>query len=524
MDLDFNMKITDNDKQAVLDALGMFGQLYSQGQQSELAELEANRNRQHKTDTLMLQHGLTLHAAATARQNKLSDELNALGIPYNDVESDSSKQLIEELGDIKMNNLKSVTADTERLTAKNAQYADSIASYRRGEAIGKLADINADGTSSIEEINAYLLANPKLTETYNPDILRSGMEQNALTIQEQTALDASKAGIAASAQQVEASKASILASETKMDYDIKIGDLSYSEQITKMHREPLTALELEGDSYSKAVTGYSGKLNSMIYDQFNTATNSELAEWSEEGFQESDERVRYDPDQGMYTYNDAKYMDTYIKKQAKQLAIENQFNELQIGLTPEDIANETEQYKVFESKFIKTATDALKANPEYKATGMAEYTALQSTVNELVSKDPEIIKAQAELNNIGPQVTALFTTTDGDETEISSDAVDTIEAKLKAAGTPLSEKKIQKYLNDVLAFSGSPMTMRKLLVENPDFQTIISATGSLGEEYVKLLQRLDREIDRKSPFVPGIIENQNLLNQTRSLWDQAKQP
>ena len=477
------------DYSAALQALSILTDTATSFKKMEFASDEAERsfNRQQQAskeqfkmqadnqrDLMMLDNTLELEQTSYSNYTNLLKEARELGVTYNDLKSPGAQKIYEEMTDEKVREIKEIKGNIHSLKGFNLELGNRI-SVRQKDQLDK--------------------AN-KLIE------LKS----------------------AESTAQIAASTEAIATSKAKRDEITRIGELTYIEQVTKLHREPLTALKLDGDKYENAVTGYSGKLNSMIYNEFSTATNSELAEWSEEGFQESDERVRYDPDKGMYTYNDAKYMDAYIKRQAKQLAIENQFNENQIGLTPEDIANETEQYKVFESKFITTATDGLKANPEFKATGGIEYTALESTVNDLMSKDPEIIEAKAELNNIGPQVTALFTTTDGDETEISSDAVDTIEAKLKAAGTPLSEQKIKKYLNDVLAFSGSPMTMRKLLVENPDFQKIISATGSLGGEYVKLLQRLDREISRKSPFVPGVVKNENLLNQTRGLWNQAKQP
>tara|TARA_R100001082_G_scaffold103048_1_gene73485 strand:- start:3294 stop:4847 length:1554 start_codon:yes stop_codon:yes gene_type:complete len=514
------MKITESDKKLALQALGLLGSLKLESRELDFKEsiLEKERvqkelDKAHEMDKIKIQHNLALQRNAIDRNNKLKDELKNIGIPYSMVESDNSKKILEDQGDIIVNDIKKLSNTIEMINAENASLSNKISSYQRGKTLAPYMDVDETPGVSKAEMEQYIKDNPELANTLDSDILEAGI----------------KAGGAMTRLEREQLR-TIIANRKRGDLDLRISELDTASKIDKNNRIPLTALTFKDESgnfidkeYIESAAGYAGNLNRQIFNEYSTADNTELAEWADEGFQGSDERTRFDSDVGMYTHKDSKYLEMYMKRKAKDLAVEEQYNEALIGLKPLDIENETEAYKRFEDKYIKTAKKAIAVNPNYTIKDDASRTVYEATINKAVYDDPTVIAKTNSLKSVGKTVQDLLGTKEDDLIVPNEDMIEVIASNLKTKyKKSIPEKKLKALISQILTYTNEPNVMKNMLLENKDFQSILASSGDLGSQYVRMIIEYNAEIESRGGIIQGDIANKTLNNKTQGLWDQLQ--
>lgn len=511
------MALTIDELNAALKAVSLIADSAYQSKALDIQLMETEKGREHEKEKMLFQHNLNIHANKVKEIESVKNELKSYGIPYNDLESDGGKKIIEDIGSSKIDNLNELNTDLERLDRVNKELINKITSYKRAQNVSSRADSNKDGLIDANEISSYIEANKDSLTGLDMTVFKKALQDSELSAIESNQLKdmINKANL---------SEKMVEDYDEDKDMEVTAKKISTLKGLNELNRFDLSAKNLKKGSKEeiKSRSGYAGALGKEVYEIFSAAGNAELAEWANEGFESTDERTRYDSDIGMYTHADKEYMDVYIKRLAKQYAIENQYDEDNIGLNNADINGETELYKRWEKKFIAIATKGLDKNPNYQIKGAVERAQYESALNQTVGSDPEVIEANQSLSNIGPQLTKIFTKGEGSDLEINDDVIENISSNLKKKGISLSKRKIKKSISEILAFTSEPNSMRKLLTENSNFQKIIAASGSFGADYVRMILEYDSLRKSKGSIMSGEVVNQRIESKTDDLWQSIQ--
>jgi len=506
-------------KEAELDTILSSLSLLTSGavalKQLDLAELHAEKSRQHAEDQLLLQHSLQLHGQAVARKNQITDELKQLGIPYDKVTDEKSRALIESIGKNEINNLNKITNKTKQLDDLTNDLSSNITAYNKGQSLSMSADIDQSMDLSPDEINAYIKANPDLASQYNIPALESGMQvpfkKEALT------MEGMEQEIAAYGDKKKLTDQQI---KTSNDQSALI-----SLQVKGAKMEMLKELRLGGnitltgivpESTDAALIAAEGKGGYEGYAVSQEWSNVDLVSIA------NNANIDYkDELSGIADYSDMNAWMEHAKVEAKDFA-RNNSGMAWLGVSQDDINNNSEAYQIFESKYLKAAEHGILNNVSYDKAYRSKGSVDQAKAVESQTLRVTNPEDYATLANASAQVSRYFGVADADgniELNIEKKEIKTFLTQLGQKG---SKKNVNKVKNTMLAImqSTDPEFIRKQIMEDKNVQALISIT-SIGKKYMQYIMEVSARLDSQKSLRSS--EFKGMTNNTMNEMDKILQ-